>query len=283
MRGVTTPTSGQNAFVITRATGHPYLDAQGWGPTGRPLAFAHRGGALVPELLGSENTMLAFAHAVALGYDYLETDVHLTADGVLVAFHDEVLDRVTDVQGFVADHTWAQIRAARINRDHAIPRLLDLVRAFPTARFNIDLKAAGTPAALAAFVREHDLTDRVLVNSFSARRLAEFRRLTRGQVPTGAVPWEIGAFMLLPGRLARLVTRGRVDALQVPHRHGRLRVTSARLVRRAHAGGAQVHVWTIDDPDEMVELVDLGVDGLMTDRTDVLKDVLSARGLWKDS
>lgn len=269
--------------MITRPTGSPYLDAQGWGETGRPLAFAHRGGATVPELVGAENTLAAFEHAAGLGYVYLETDVHLTRDGVLVAFHDEHLDRVTDLSGAVAELPWAEARRARIDNHHPIPTLAALVEALPGARFNIDLKAPGTPAALAAFIEEHDLYDRVLVNSFDGRRLNEFRRLSGARVPTGGSRLEIAAFVLLPWRLARWVTRGRVAALQVPHRHGRLRVTSPRLVRRAHAAGAQVHVWTIDDPVEMNDLLDLGVDGLMTDRTDVLKDVLTARGLWKDS
>lgn len=271
-----------NAVVITRATGRPYLDAQGWGRDGRPLAFAHRGGAEVPELVGAENTLVAFEHAAALGYTYLETDVHLTSDGVLVAFHDDDLARVTDAVGPVAERTWAEVQRARINGVHPIPAFADLVAALPHARFNIDLKAPGTPAALAAFIDAHDLHDRVLVSSFHGGRLAEFRRLSGGRVATGGAQWEIVAFMFLPARVAQWLTRGRVNALQVPHRHRGITVTSPRLVRRAHAAGAQVHVWTIDDPAEMAELLDMGVDGLMTDRTDLLKDVLSDRGLWKD-
>lgn len=273
----------QNASVITRPTGHPYLDAQGWGETGRPLAFAHRGGAEVPQLSGAENTLRAFQHAADLGFDYLETDVHLTRDGQLVAFHDVDLDRVTDSTGRLADLPWATVQRARIHGTHPIPLLADLVDALPRARFNIDLKAPGTPAALARFIEERGLQDRVLVSSFSGARLAEFRKLSRGRVPTAGSPWQIAAFVLLPGPVARWLTRGRVAALQVPHRRGRLLVVSPRLVRRAHAAGAQVHVWTIDDPAEMEHLLDVGVDGLMTDRSDVLKDVLTRRGLWKDS
>lgn len=277
-----TPEAGHNAVVITRATQRPYLDAQGWGPQGLPLAFAHRGGAEVPELVGSENTLAAFSHAVEQGYTYLETDVHLTSDGVLVAFHDDVLERVTNVSGLVAQTPLAELQRARINGEHAIPTLLELVEALPQARFNIDLKAAGTPAALATFLDEHQLGDRVLVSSFDRKRLSEFRRITAGRVATGAVPWEIAAYVLLPGKVAGWLTRHRPNALQVPHRRGRVTVTNARLVRRAHSQGVHVHVWTIDDADEMNELLDLGVDGLMTDRTDVLKDVLTDRGLWKN-
>lgn len=270
-------------MVITEPTGYDYLDRQGWGPHGRPLAFAHRGGAKVPQLAGAENTEAAFRHATQLGYSYLETDVHLSSDGVLVAFHDDDLDRVTDSAGPIADRTWEQIQQARIGGVHPIPSLLELLEAFPNARFNIDLKAPGTAAALAHFVDKHRLHDRVLVGSFHSKRIKEFRRLSRGQVATSASQTEIMAFMMLPARLAAWVTGAKMNALQVPHRHRGITVVSPRLIRRAHAAGAQVHVWTIDDPNEMLELLAMGVDGLMTDRTDVLKDVLTGQGLWKDA
>lgn len=127
---------------------------------GRVLAFAHRGGAYHPEIEGLENTLAAFRHAAALGYDYLETDVHLTADGVLLAFHDEVLDRVTDQQGAIRELTLADVRRARIGGREEVPTLVDLLDAFPEARFNIDLKSDGAVEALATLVRERDLWDR---------------------------------------------------------------------------------------------------------------------------
>lgn len=260
------------------------------------LAFAHRGGAYHPELEGLENTLHAFRHAVALGYRYLETDVHVTRDGVLLAFHDAALDRVTDRTGSIADLTLAQVREARIGGSHQVPTLAELFDEFPAVTFNIDLKAPGTPRALATFLDQRDRRsgaeaaayDRVIVGSFGVERLREFRRLTGGRVRTSAHPREVIAFLLSPsGRLARRLARGPYVALQVPHRHrvrGReLPVVTRSLVRRAHAAGVQVHVWTIDDPVEMNELIDLGVDGLMTDRTDVLKQVLTERGLWPDA
>nr|WP_218910617.1 glycerophosphodiester phosphodiesterase [Nocardioides thalensis] len=251
---------------------------------GRVLAFAHRGGAYHPEIEGLENTLTAFRHAVALGYDYLETDVHTTRDGVLLAFHDDVLDRVTDRVGSVCDLDLADIREARIGGREQVPTLLELVEAFPDVSFNVDIKSEGAVDVLAAFVAEHDLWDRMLVGSFSPARIARFRRLTGGRVPTAAQPWEIVAFRLAPtAGVARWVA-DRVgagfDAFQVPHRRKGLRVVTPGFVRRAHAAGKPVHVWTIDDPDEMVELLERGVDGLFTDRTDLLKDVLVARGLW---
>lgn len=248
------------------------------------LAFAHRGGAYHPEIEGLENTLTAFRHAVALGYDYLETDVHTTRDGVLLAFHDDVLDRVTDRVGSICDLDLADIREARIGGREQVPTLLELVEAFPDVSFNVDIKSRGAVDVLAAFVAEHDLWDRMLVGSFSPARIARFRRLTGGRVPTAAQPWEIVAFRLSPtAGVARWIA-DRVgsgfDAFQVPHRRKGLRVVTHGFVRRAHAAGKPVHVWTIDDPDEMVELLERGVDGLFTDRTDLLKDVLVARGLW---
>ncbi|WP_172212942.1 glycerophosphodiester phosphodiesterase [Nocardioides sp. zg-DK7169] len=262
-------------------TGHAYLDTV----AGRRevLAFAHRGGAYHPEIDGLENTLAAFKHAVALGYRYLETDVHVTRDGMVLAFHDRVLDRVTDQRGEIASLTYAEVRQALVGGREEVPTLARLFEEFPDALFNIDLKADGAVAALAELIDTHDAWDRVLVGSFSPRRLTRFRELTAHRVPTSAHPLEVLAFRFLPsGRLADLVTRGRVAALQVPHRRGPWPLTNAGLVRRAHAAGKHVHVWTIDDADEMRELLDLGVDGLFTDRTDTLRDVLVERGQWMD-
>lgn len=264
-------------------TGFAYLDEVLETP-GSVLAFAHRGGAYHPDLAGLENTMVAFRHAVSLGYRYLETDVHVTSDGVLLAFHDLALDRVTDRSGELASLSGAEVDQALIGGRERVPRLTELFDTFPTARFNIDLKSDGAVAPLAAFLAERDAYDRVLVGSFSRSRIARFRRLCGGRVPTSAHLLEVLAFRFLPsGRLARLLTRGRVAALQVPHHRDRLRVVTPGLVRRAHAGGAHVHVWTVDDPDEMRELLERGVDGLVTDRTDILKAVLVGRGQWRGS
>lgn len=261
-------------------TGFPYLDAALEQP-GSVLALAHRGGAYHPEIEGLENTVAAFRHAVGLGYTYLETDVHVTRDGVLLAFHDAVLDRVTDRRGELARLTAREAAQALIGGREQIPTLARLVEEFPTARFNIDLKSEGAGIALADFVDARRAWDRVLVGSFSGRRLAEFRRRVSRPVATSATPRDIAAFLTVPASRAAawLATRD-FAAFQVPHRRKGLRIVGAGLVRRAHAAGKHVHVWTIDEPPEMHELLELGVDGLFTDRTDVLKDVLTARGQW---
>lgn len=269
--------SGLLLCVVTPRTGFSYLDDP--GPV---LAFAHRGGAYHPEIEGLENTMAAFRHAVALGYDYLETDAHVTRDGVLLAFHDTVLDRVTDHRGEIGDLTHAEVRRALVRGRESVPTLAELFDAFPHARFNIDLKSDGAVVALAEFIDAREAWDRVLVGSFSRRRMARFRALTQGRVPTSATPTEILAFRFLPSaRLAALVSRARFAALQVPHHRGRVTVATAGLVRRAHAARRHVHVWTIDDPDEMRTLLDRGVDGIFTDRTDILKAVLTDRAQWR--
>jgi glycerophosphoryl diester phosphodiesterase len=264
------------------STGFAYLDDLRHRPGG-VLAMAHRGGADHPDLAGLENTLAAFRHAAALGYRYLETDVHATRDGVLVAFHDAVLDRVTDHPGRIAEMTAAEVATARIGGVQPIPTMAALLEELPDCRFNIDIKSAEAVAPLADLVIRTGSEDRVCVGSFSLSRIDDFRRRTAGRVATSAAPVEAVAFRLLPGgRLAGRLTRHRVAALQVPHHRGPFPVVTAGFVRRAHAAGVHVHVWTVDEPAEMAELLDLGVDGLITDRTDLLKDVLVSRGVWED-
>jgi glycerophosphoryl diester phosphodiesterase len=263
-------------------TGYGYLDSVLDQP-GSVIAMAHRGGALHPEIPGAENTLHAFAHAVALGYHYLETDVHATSDGVLLAFHDAALDRLTDTRGMLSRLTADEVKVARISGEHPVPTMVELLEEFPSVRFNIDIKSAAAVQPLSDLLDRTRSHDRVCIGSFSQRRLDGFRRATGGRVATSAAPGEVALFMALPsGRAARFATRGRVAALQIPHRRGALPVVTRSLVRRAHAAGAHVHVWTVDEPDEMDELLDLGVDGLITDRTDVLKQVLIRRGQWRD-
>ena len=262
-------------------TGHVFLDVdRGPSPV---IAMAHRGGALHPDLLGLENTLHAFRHAAALGYRYLETDVHVTRDGHLVAFHDAVLDRMTDRPGALESVLASDLAAIRIAGEHAVPSMAELLEELPDCRFNIDLKAPGAVPALADLVERTGAHDRLCVGSFSARHLQQFRRLTRGTVVTSAAPAEVAYFLAASWpRVTRLVRRRPFAALQVPQRRGRLPLVSRSVVRRAHAAVLHVHVWTVDEPAEMEALLDLGVDGLITDRTDLLKDVLIRRGLWKD-
>ncbi len=246
----------------------PFLDHPG------PLAFAHRGGASDAP----ENTLPAFARAVELGYRYVETDVHVTSDGVLLAFHDDVLDRVTDRTGVVADLPWDEVRAARVDGVEPIPLLEDLLGTWPDLRVNIDPKHDAAVDALADAIERTGAFDRVCVGSFSDRRLRRLRqrlgeRLCWSPGPKGVARARAGSVGMPSGTIA-------APCLQVPVRQGRVTIVDRRFVDHAHRQGVQVHVWTIDDPVEMARLLDLGVDGIMTDRPAVLRNVLEERGEW---
>lgn len=246
------------------------------------IAMAHRGGALLAANLERENTRHAFTEAAALGYDYFETDVHVTADGVLVAFHDDRLDRVTDRPGLIAERTWGEIAAARIGGRDSIPTLAELLETFPDHRFNIDIKAPGAIEPLARTINHHRAHDRVCVGSFGVDRILAFRRLMGTQVPTSVAGPGVAWTRFVPGLPRLLNDAGVVFQMPIDWEIAgrRVRLLTRELVDRAHAAGKLVHVWTIDDPDTMHELIDLGVDGLISDRIDILKEVCLERGLW---
>lgn len=238
-----------------------------------PIPFAHRGGASEH----SENTMAAFGYAVRLGYRYVETDVHTTTDGALVAFHDDVLDRVTDRQGKIAALPWSEVRQARVAGE-AIPLLEDVLGAWPDLRVNIDPKHDASVEPLVDVLRRTNAHDRVCVGAFSEPRLERVRRLTDGRVCTG-----MGTRAVARLRMASLGGPGGRfggNCAQVPVRQGPVVLVDRRFVAAAHRRGLAVHVWTIDDAAEMARLLDLGVDGIMTDRPAILKEVLTARGQW---
>ncbi|MFK0041318.1 glycerophosphodiester phosphodiesterase [Paenarthrobacter sp. NPDC090517] len=244
-----------------------------------PLAFAHRGFSLD----GLENSMAAFRAAVDLGTVHLETDVHTTADGVLLVFHDSSLDRVTDSAGKVAELTAAQVAAARIGGVEPVPTFDEMVTALPHVRLNLDVKDWNSVGPMAAAIEKHGVHDRVLVTSFSdRRRRAVLSKLSR-RVASSAGSSLTALFVLLgpllPVPLARKLLSG-VDVFQVPVRYGRFPVVTPGFIRRAHRCDRQVHVWTVNDPVEMERLFDLGVDGIVSDRLDLLKEVMVRRGQW---
>lgn len=267
------------AHVTRPRTGFAYLDA-GLDQPGAVLAFAHRGGAFHPGLEGLENTLTAFQHAVELGYLYLETDVHATRDGVLLAFHDAVLDRVTGSTGTIAELGYDDLAEVAVAEREQIPTLVSLLERFPQIRFNIDIKSEAAVRPLAELIRRTGSHDRVLVGSFDDRRMRQFRSHMDRPVATACGPAAVVAARFAPRLATARLRRTAGDAYQVPHRRGRLRVVTEAFVARAHALGRPVHVWTVDDPAEMHQLLDLGVDGLITDRTDLLREVLLERGQW---
>ncbi len=245
--------------------------------SGTPLAFAHRGGAAA----GDENTVAAFARAVALGYRYLETDTHATADGVAVVFHDATLDRILGRAGKVAELTWADLSSIRISGEPVVPRLEEILDAWPDVRFNVDVKADSAVGPAAAAARRAGSPERVLLASVRDRRLRRLRHLVGPDWATSLGARSVARLYSASrvGRGGRRAVAG-AAAAQVPPSAGRLRLVDARFVRYAHALGLHVHVWTIDEPGPMNHLLDLGVDGIMTDHIDVLRDVYTRRGLW---
>jgi glycerophosphoryl diester phosphodiesterase len=249
----------------------------GYAPSGGVLAVAHRGGAgLAPE-----NTLTAFGRSYALGLRYLETDVRVTADGVCVVVHDPDLARVTGTRLVVAGSRWREVRQTRVAGTELVPRLEEALDAFPDARFTIDLKDPRAIGPLAAALRRCGATDRVCIAGSADRWLADVRAVLGPGVAT-AMGWE---------SLARLAVAARVGAVpygvvpapfaHVPLRLGRLPVFVDRLVGLAHGLGSRVLVWTVDEPAQMHRLLDAGVDGIITDRPDLLREVMLARGNWQ--
>jgi len=240
---------------------------------------------------------MAFRKAIELGCSHIETDLHRSRDGAIVCFHDANLDRTTDGRGPLKERTLAELRtldaAHRFSPDGAtfplrgrgdpelrIPTLEDAVALHPTVRFNVEIKQR-TPdmcQAVHDFIVERGLTDRFLVAAADPAIERRFRRINRGRIATSASSRSVLRFWLGVRTGLHRLDRYPFDALQVPRRQGALRVVDDRFVRAAHAHGLQVHVWTIDDPGEMQRLLDLGVDGIVTDRPDLLMALLRERG-----
>jgi glycerophosphoryl diester phosphodiesterase len=226
-----------------------------------------------------ENSLSSFRRAVQEGYHYIETDVHATADGEVVVHHDHTLDRTTDGQGRVADLPWTEVRTARIGGREPIARLADVLEELPDTFFNIDVKADNAVEPIITLLRKAKSLHRVCLASFSDNRLARLRRRGGPGLLTSMGPRSAGA-LWAAGRIpfAGLAVRGQVA--QVPVNQGRLKVVDQKFVQAAHRRDLEVHVWTIDDEADMRALLDLGVDGLVTDRPDVLREVLRSRGSW---
>jgi glycerophosphoryl diester phosphodiesterase len=250
---------------------YPFLDS----PT--PLAFAHRGGAAH----GDENTVAAFGRAVAAGYRYLETDVRATADGVPVVFHDDNLTRMLERPDRIAILRWSDLATITIEGEPVVPRLDAVLEGWPDIRFNIDVKSDDAVTPVVELVRRMAVLPRVLLAAFSDARTARMRAelgpdlatsLGRGGV---ASVWAASRV----GRGGARAAQG-LAAAQVPPRSSGLNLVDRRFVTHCHRLGLQVHVWTIDDPAQMHHLLDLGVDGIMTDHITVLRDVYQARGVW---
>ncbi|MEU6641683.1 glycerophosphodiester phosphodiesterase [Saccharomonospora sp. NPDC046836] len=253
---------------------HPYLAEP------LPRAFAHRGWHL-GDMSGMENSLPAFRRAAAEGFRYIETDVHATSDGVVVVHHDALLDRTTDGTGPIAEQTWQTVRRAKVGGVASVSRLEDVLEELPGTCFNVDVKAGGAVEPFVRAVERLNAFDRVAGASFSEARLSHLRRLGGPRLVTSlgprsaAILWVNGWLPLL--RLG-LFSRGAMA--QVPARHGRLTIVDRAFLRSARRAGVEVHAWTINDKDQMRTLLDLGVHGIVTDRPDLLRDLLVERGSW---
>ena len=249
---------------------HPYLDNTS------PIAFAHRGGTSAAP----ENTLRAFDDAVTLGYRYVETDVHSTRDGRLVAFHDNDLQRTCGKPWRIEETDWSTLSTARIDGTDPIPLLEDLLTSWPNLRINIDCKSDAAMQPLIDTIRRTHCIDRICVGSFSDKRLQHIRSELGAGLCTSMGPQEV--IRLVLGSTTGIPFSPSRHALiaQVPVRQGPIPVVTHRSIARAHRLGLQIHVWTIDDPLQIGQLLDMGVDGVMSDDTRALKDVFVARHLW---
>lgn len=260
-------------------TRHPYLA----GPY--PRAMAHRGWHL-DELAGMENSAASFRRALAEGFRYLEIDVHATSDDVVVVCHDATLDRTTDGAGPIAAQPWAEIRTARVRGREPVPSLRAVLDELPDALLNIDVKADPAVEPTLELITETDSWHRVCLASFSPARLARMREVGGPQLITSCSPAD--ALGLRMRGWLRQVGLGRLETVvpvagelaQVPRRNGLFPVVDRSVVGAAHESDMEVHVWTVNDPGEMRELLDLGVDGVISDRPDLLREVLTERGQW---
>ena len=268
-------TSATGSDTCSVSPQHPYLADAG------PVPIAHRGGSAV----WPQNTMAAFRGAIELGYRHLETDVQATADGVLAIFHDDVLAPVADRDGRISEMSWSEVSQARVDGE-PIPRLEELLDAFADVRISIDPKANAATEPLIEALRRPGVLDRVCIGSFSGTRLARVNQAFGDAVCLSLCPREIARLAALstlgiPARSTlryRRPFRGRIAS--IPLRQGPVPLATPRLIDYAHRVGLAVHVWTIDDAAKMARLLDLGIDGIMTDEPKLLLDVMKSRNVW---
>ncbi len=250
-----------------------------------PLVLAHRGGS--EEAV--ENSFSAFERLRDLGFQYIETDVQLTSDGEVVVIHDETLDRCYGQPGKVSDYTWEEIKQFRNEADEPMPRLADVLEQFPDMYFNIDAKTDEVVEPMLSVIEKADAWDRVLVASFSEKRLERVRSLADPELSTSLGVTAVVRLLLASETVSNAESwhvpgpRHSVTAAQVPEKNRGVRVVSPRFVATAHTAGLAVHVWTVNEREKMERLLDWGVDGIVTDRPSLLKEVLVERGQWPDS
>lgn len=238
------------------------------------LAFAHRGG----NEFAPENSFRAFKSAVDIGYKYLETDVHLTKDGFLIAFHDDTLDRVTDKSGLIRDLTLSEIKKAKIAGTDEIPLLSELLNSFTNCFFNIDCKVDETVQPLINLINNKDFINRVCIGSFSQKRINFIRKSLGKEVKTSMGPAEVILSKFLS--YTSLGYNFKSSYTSIPIRRYGINLLDERNINYLKSNNQKVIAWTINDEDQMKMLINIGIDGIMTDNLTLLKKVLIEESLW---
>jgi glycerophosphoryl diester phosphodiesterase len=249
---------------------HPFFDHDG------PLALAHQGGA--DEAV--ENSTEAFANAHRIGYRYLDIDLQVTKDDVVVAHHDDTLDRLTGFSGTVAERSWAELSEARLPNGEPLARFDDLCDAHPDANWNIELKTDHAIGATVDLIRRRGLGPRVCFSTFSDRRMWKLRRAVSGLGTSTSTPKYATLWLRISSFVSFVPYRTPAHVSQAPPVQTGITIIDERFVRRAHDAGVAICAWTIDEADEMRRLLDLGVDGINSDTPTTLKSVLEERGQW---
>lgn len=281
-------------FPVHKQTTKPFFENGGM-----PLVIAHQGG----EHLAPSNTMIAFEQAVDMGIDVLETDIHMTKDGHLVAIHDPTVDRTTDGKGLVSDLILEEIQQLDAGyhfvdlegknsfrgKGVTIPTVEEMFKAFPDTRIEIEIKDTNPPEKYEEIARklwelavQYKREDTLLVASFDQEILSTFHSFTEGQVALVGGRQEITRFVLFHKLFARNLYKPQVDAFQVPLQESIFDLTNQRLIRDAQRSGVQMHYWTIDDKETMRYLLERGADGILTNRPDLLLEVMKEMGFKND-
>ena len=237
------------------------------------FGFVHRGGAEE----ATENTLEAFQHASNMGFTFMETDVQATKDQQIVAFHDVDLSRMANVNKTVDELSFNEIKELNLLGGGKIPTLKELLSSFPSLRFNIDIKTENAVEGTVSIIKDLNAFNRVCIASFSSARLNRIRNIAGPKCCTSMGQNEIVNLLLRSYSLPFPKSVG--HCAQVPVSQWGIPIVTKKFINCAHNENKLVHVWTINEEKEMNNLIDLGVDGLMTDRPSVLHKVLKDKNL----
>ena len=237
-------------------------------------AFIHRGG----DETKTENTLEAFEYSSKLGFVFMETDVQATKDGHIVIFHDSNLKRMAGISKAISDLTLDEVRSIELINGGRIPLLSETLENFPELRFNIDIKTEDALMNSVKIVKAMNCIDRTCLASFSSSRLKRIRELAGPDVCTSSGQMDIFKMMCKSIGIKFEGTQG--DCAQIPLKQWGVPVLTKRFLETAKEENKLVHIWTIDDKEQMIKLIDFGVDGVMTDKPSVLKEAMTERELF---